>query len=171
MRTSVIGAGVAFLVSGLAIAACSPDQPIDAAVPSDHDASLEGIDAPGLDAHVVPIDAPGLDAPGLDAPGLDAPGLDAPGLDAPGLDAFTSDTPTIPDAYVVPDASCAAVGEPCMVPESCAVGVIRCSGSVPSCEATPTPASAGVVCRAAAGPCDVAELCDGTSTACAPDTR
>ncbi|MBN8616056.1 MAG: hypothetical protein J0L92_36025, partial [Deltaproteobacteria bacterium] len=103
MRTRVFGAGVAFLASGLAIAACSPDQPVDAALPSDRDASLEGIDAPGLDAHVVPIDAPGLDAPGLDA--------------------FASDTPTIPDAYVVPDASCAAAGEPCAVPESCAVGV------------------------------------------------
>lgn len=33
----------------------------------------------------------------------------------------------------------------------------------------PVPATAAVSCRPAAGACDVAELCDGTSTACPPD--
>ena len=31
-------------------------------------------------------------------------------------------------------------------------------------------AARGTVCRPAAGPCDVAETCDGTSTVCPPDT-
>src|SRR5207302_1396874 len=35
----------------------------------------------------------------------------------------------------------------------------------------PDPASSGTVCRAAAGACDVAESCTGTSAACPPDTK
>src|SRR4029077_9902133 len=43
-----------------------------------------------------------------------------------------------------------------------------CSGSGATCQ---HPAgNAGATCRAAAGPCDVAEVCDGVATSCPSDT-
>src|SRR5205807_9713653 len=42
-----------------------------------------------------------------------------------------------------------------------------CGGSSTSC--THPAATAGTVCRAAAGPCDLDETCDGTTTTCPAD--
>lgn len=63
------------------------------------------------------------------------------------------------------DPSC---GQPCDTGSPCEVGTFDCSSGAPVC--TPSgPADAGVECRPAASPCDVAEQCDGTSTACPTD--
>lgn len=50
----------------------------------------------------------------------------------------------------------------------CERGVIDCSGGTPTCGSS-RPAPAGIPCRAAAGPCDVAEMCDGSSITCPTD--
>src|SRR5207248_5180040 len=44
-----------------------------------------------------------------------------------------------------------------------------CNSSSATC--THPAGNAGTVCRAAAGDCDVAESCDGTSTSCPTDTE
>ncbi|MBX7191713.1 MAG: hypothetical protein K1X94_06635 [Sandaracinaceae bacterium] len=58
-------------------------------------------------------------------------------------------------------APCAPAGMPC------ATGRWDCTGT-PTCVPS-GPSGAGTECRAVAGPCDVAERCDGTSMACPPD--
>lgn len=50
-------------------------------------------------------------------------------------------------------------GSACSAGEACAAG--ECVGG--------TPAAVGTVCRAARGPCDVEETCDGSTTECAAD--
>ncbi len=60
----------------------------------------------------------------------------------------------------MPGAPCAPPGQPC------ATGMWSCSGT-PACVVNGN-AAATVVCRAAAGPCDEAEHCTGSSPAC-PD--
>ena len=63
---------------------------------------------------------------------------------------------------------------------SCVLGVCYASGAInptnPCQQCTPTssqttwsPVAAGVTCRAAAGPCDLGEVCDGTGAACPKD--
>ncbi|MEM7609309.1 MAG: hypothetical protein AAF411_28505, partial [Myxococcota bacterium] len=62
-----------------------------------------------------------------------------------------------------PGAACVVEGEPC------AMGSVVCADDgTPSCEATGFVA-AGTECRAAAGPCDVAESCTGSAGACPAD--
>ena len=56
------------------------------------------------------------------------------------------------------DLSCSGLDSPC------GTGLCLAGGS---CGAVP--ASAGAVCRATAGPCDLAEVCDGVSTECPAD--
>src|SRR5207244_3591231 len=46
-----------------------------------------------------------------------------------------------------------------------------CNGTVGAPACTHAAGNAGTVCRAAAGGCDVAETCTGTSTACPADTK
>lgn len=63
------------------------------------------------------------------------------------------------------DPSC---GQPCDTGSACELGTFDCSSGSPVC--TPTgPADAGTQCRGAVDACDVAETCDGTSTACPTD--
>jgi len=69
------------------------------------------------------------------------------------------------DSDMFVDASC---GQPCDTGSICELGTFDCSSGSPVC--TPSgPASAGTECRAAASGCDVAEECDGSSTACPTD--
>jgi hypothetical protein len=75
-------------------------------------------------------------------------------------------------------------GNACTVGDSCQNGVcqagspVSCTSSdpcaVPSCNPVTgqcmfSPAPAGILCRSATGACDVAEVCNGTSTSCPPD--
>ncbi|HEY8432971.1 MAG TPA: hypothetical protein VIL20_31580 [Sandaracinaceae bacterium] len=59
-------------------------------------------------------------------------------------------------------------GAPCTPANPCEAGTLDCSGGTPVCVPS-GPAPAGTLCRPAAGPCDVAETCDGTTTRCPPD--
>lgn len=59
-------------------------------------------------------------------------------------------------------------GVACETPNACETGTIECADGVPTCVASGVVA-AGTECREAAGPCDVAELCDGTSPECPGD--
>ncbi|MBN8611495.1 MAG: hypothetical protein J0L92_12960 [Deltaproteobacteria bacterium] len=52
-------------------------------------------------------------------------------------------------------------GAPCATSNPCAIGAMQCAGTPRCVDATPRPA--GTVCRASAGPCDVAETCEGTT--------
>src|SRR6185369_2155614 len=54
---------------------------------------------------------------------------------------------------------CASDGNPCTLDQ--------CDGTSALCQHAA--GNAGVTCRAAAGVCDVAEVCTGTSAACPPD--
>ena len=56
-------------------------------------------------------------------------------------------------------------GEPCNTGRVCEVGEIDCSTGAAECVAVGV-VDAGVVCRPAAGDCDVAERCDGVSSDC-----
>ncbi|MRG91502.1 hypothetical protein [Polyangium spumosum] len=78
-------------------------------------------------------------------------------------------------------------GQACQVGKDCASGFCAdgvccntaCGGAASDCQAcdlagavgTCTPSAAGTQCRASGGACDVAEACDGTSTACPADTK
>lgn len=66
-----------------------------------------------------------------------------------------------PMAGCVPGGSC-DTGLPCEI------GEIQCIGGAEVCVAVGM-AAADVACRAAAGPCDVVEYCDGESTICPAD--
>lgn len=59
-------------------------------------------------------------------------------------------------------------GVACETANACETGTIECADGVPTCVASGVVA-AGTECREAAGPCDVAELCDGTSPECPAD--
>ncbi len=59
-------------------------------------------------------------------------------------------------------------GMACPRANPCERGVIDCSSGTPECIAD-GPNDAGIECRASAGECDVAELCDGVSTMCPDD--
>ncbi|MDI1446786.1 hypothetical protein [Polyangium sp. 6x1] len=80
------------------------------------------------------------------------------------------------------------IGQACQVGKDCASGFCAdgvccntaCGGSAAGdCQAcnlagaigTCTPSAAGTECRMAGGACDVAEMCDGTNTACPADTK
>src|SRR5205814_10165628 len=64
------------------------------------------------------------------------------------------------DAKTSAGTSCTADTNPCTLDQ--------CDGANVTCQ---HPAgNPGAVCRAAAGPCDVAESCTGTSTTCPADT-
>src|SRR5207245_4524241 len=52
---------------------------------------------------------------------------------------------------------------------ACTTDVCNGTAGAPAC--THPAGNAGTVCRAAAGECDVAETCDGTSTACPTDAK
>ncbi len=56
-------------------------------------------------------------------------------------------------------------GDPCDTGEACEVGEIDCSTGTPRCVPTDLVA-AGTECRPTAGPCDVAENCDGVNSTC-----
>jgi len=61
-------------------------------------------------------------------------------------------------------------GIPCVVANSCGAGRTVCTGTTPVC--TPEGvAPLGAPCRAATGPCDVAERCAGTASTCPADVR
>jgi len=57
-------------------------------------------------------------------------------------------------------------GTPC-TPDGNPCTLDQCDGTSPTCQHPP--GNAGTVCRAAAGDCDVAEACSGTSTTCPVD--
>ncbi len=59
-------------------------------------------------------------------------------------------------------AACSLGGDPCQL------GQTDCATGAPVCVAA-GPALAGTPCRASAGECDIAESCDGTSSACPAD--
>jgi hypothetical protein len=61
--------------------------------------------------------------------------------------------------------TCANVGQACSTGNPCERGVIRCVGGSPTCVAV-GPAPAGTVCIAAAGACDLPEVCNGVDTTC-----
>jgi len=63
------------------------------------------------------------------------------------------------------DPSC---GQPCDTGNPCELGTFDCSSGTPVCTAG-GPADSGTECRPAASECDVAEVCDGTSTTCPTD--
>ena len=62
----------------------------------------------------------------------------------------------------------AECGEPCDTGDRCEVGVFDCASGSPVCVRDRL-REAGSVCRPAAGACDVAEVCDGTTPACPLD--
>src|SRR5437763_1875975 len=65
------------------------------------------------------------------------------------------------DAKQASGTACSDDGNPCTLDQ--------CDGSSDACQ---HPAGhAGTVCRAAAGACDAAESCDGTSTSCPADAK
>jgi hypothetical protein len=84
----------------------------------------------------------------------------------PGSDAGT-DTPSGPETVTdtAPSAQPDAVDDATkgVPPEAGAVDALILSGT---CAIADSPAPPGTICRASAGPCDVAEFCDGVSTAC-----
>lgn len=59
-------------------------------------------------------------------------------------------------------------GSPCLRDNPCEAGITRCIGVVAMCEADGA-AALDTPCRAAAGSCDAAEVCDGSSTECPSD--
>lgn len=61
--------------------------------------------------------------------------------------------------------TCANVGQACSTGNPCERGAIRCVGGSPTCVAV-GPAAAGTVCTAAAGACDLPEVCNGVDTTC-----
>jgi len=63
-----------------------------------------------------------------------------------------------------PGASCSPPGE-----SACALGELDCSTDPPTCRVS-GPADAGTPCRAAMGPCDLPDTCNGSSTTC-PDRK
>lgn len=93
-----------------------------------------------------------------------------------GLEELSSDEAdaAIPDAMqpatpmdAEPMASCTP-GASCDTGSPCEVGEVQCVDGDEVCVAVGV-ASADVMCRPAAGPCDVADYCDGESTACPAD--
>jgi hypothetical protein len=64
--------------------------------------------------------------------------------------------------------TCANVGQACSTGNSCERGEIRCVDGNPTCIAV-GPAAAGTVCNAAAGACDLPEVCNGADTICPTD--
>ena len=80
---------------------------------------------------------------------------DCNGASADGCEVHLSDDPAHCGTCAV---ACASDVTGCNAPETCEAG---------SC--TPHLASAGTICRAVAGPCDVTETCDGQSDACPAD--
>ncbi len=60
-------------------------------------------------------------------------------------------------------------GADCPTADACSIGTVSCSTGTPVCGAPFRPASAGTTCRDAAGTCDVAEVCNGSSTSCPSD--
>ena len=87
----------------------------------------------------------------------------------PAGDAGT-DTPSGPETVTdtAPSAQPDAVDDATegVPPEAGAVDALILSGT---CAIADSPAPLGTICRASAGPCDVAEICDGVSTACPID--
>ncbi|MEM9864487.1 MAG: hypothetical protein AAF938_23000 [Myxococcota bacterium] len=59
-------------------------------------------------------------------------------------------------------------GAPCDTGNRCELGVFDCSGPEPVCVSAGFE-PAGTVCRESAGPCDVAEVCDGAGISCPSD--
>lgn len=66
------------------------------------------------------------------------------------------------------DAGDCDAGAPCDTGIACERGVIECSSGAPVCVSAGA-REAGVVCRPAASPCDVAEMCDGELPLCPVD--
>jgi hypothetical protein len=60
-------------------------------------------------------------------------------------------------------------GTPCATGNPCERGQLSCATEPPTCVAV-GPATANTECRAAAGPCDVADKCNGVDTVCPADT-
>ena len=106
--------------------------------------------SPGPDSALDRVNTAG-DLASDELPGSDA-GTDTP----PGAETVTDTAPSAqPDA--VDDATAG------VQPEAGAVDALILSGT---CAIADSPAPLGTICRASAGPCDVAEICDGVSTAC-----
>lgn len=59
-------------------------------------------------------------------------------------------------------------GLPCATGRECERGTIDCSGGTPVCQSGGA-AAAGTLCRAASGPCDREETCDGSGLDCPAD--
>lgn len=99
-----------------------------------------------------------------------AESCDGTSLECPG-DTFVAVGTTCAAGFCDGSGNCASgctPGMACPRSNPCERGVIDCSSGVPACVAD-GPNDAGIVCRAAVGACDVAEMCDGTTTACPAD--
>src|SRR5215831_6542816 len=111
-------------------------------------------DSPIVDS-ALPVDSP----PSVDHLNIDSPLTDAPAIDAPIVDAESDAGPDgSPDAFI-----CV-----CVTPGPCEIGPGTCNAAG---QCVYTKKTAGTVCRAAAGPCDLAEVCNGTSGACPNDSK
>lgn len=116
--------------------------------------------------------------------GVDA-GVDAfiAQLDAPGDAAMPmSDTPAMPDTAMdawTPTDDCGGdprLGQDCTPGNACQVGMYECVGGVVRCEGQRDTGGqlirdVSYVCRPAAGPCDVADRCNGSALTCPADAR
>ena len=61
-----------------------------------------------------------------------------------------------------------SAGQACSTGNACELGLVDCSSGMTRCLAS-GPRSAGYVCRAQAGECDVAETCNGSNLTCPAD--
>lgn len=61
-------------------------------------------------------------------------------------------------------------GVACATGNACELGTVRCEGDTPVCEGSGF-RDAGTVCRPAAGPCDLEEVCTGAGASCPSDAR
>lgn len=86
-------------------------------------------------------------------------------------DAFVSAGEACPDGFCDGLGTCSSgctPGAACSTGNPCEIGRIDCAMGMPRCVGAGA-APAGTVCRDAAGVCDVAETCTGSSTSCPTD--
>lgn len=139
----------------------------------DVEGNLDRFVGPGPDA--LPVDVPdgaagslpeGGSEPETARPGLDGPGgTSSDSVDVPGPADAASDPPFVDSPDDAPD-SAPDLAEDVAPDLGKDVAPDAPSGV---CWTGGSPLPAGTVCRPAAGPCDAAEVCDGSSADCPPD--